>query len=181
MAHLIDDMINPDCYQACIRDQEEECTVEREIKIACDTVFAQEADICDAACSDVSEVPEGETAECTVPSPRILNCYELVNTKNRIRRRIDALETATLMYLNTGSLSPKTHYNIAPGERNCKQSYHPVLFNDEKLDDAEQPTGSTWSDIAQGYIEVNSHATKFFVEIFFKEKMICEINFRRKN
>ena len=60
---------------------------ERTHTIACDTVFASNSPDCLAQCID-------NVQECNLSAPRIIACYEIVEQKARMKRKVDALRTA---------------------------------------------------------------------------------------
>ena len=42
--------------------------------------------------------------ECTVDSPRLLNCWEVIDQQEMFKRKIDALDTAITEYVEHGKV-----------------------------------------------------------------------------
>ena len=54
LKHLIDDLIDPQCYQQCFIDREPNCVKQRQHKIACNTEFATTNEYCKTTCASQS-------------------------------------------------------------------------------------------------------------------------------
>ena len=150
MKHLIDDMIDPTCYEACIINKEDNCLKDRKHKIACDTVFAEQSEQCKPFCvNSTSKQPE-----CELDSPRIIDCYEIVEQKARMKRKVEALRQATVLYLGEGTLYPKSHYTIKAGPPACTTAYRVGDPSDEFDAFFGESEVIDWNEVSIGIIEV---------------------------
>ena len=61
--------------------------------------------------------------ENLTPVPRLLDCTEVVEKKEKIQRKIKSLDTAITLYIQEGSLHPKTFVTIPVSAPGCTTAY----------------------------------------------------------
>ena len=65
-------------------------------KRSCQSFFAQTHAACSSFCSNLTMTDE---AECILNTPRLLACSDILNQKERMDRKIDALSMALKLYV----------------------------------------------------------------------------------
>ena len=96
-------MVAGDCYKTCIVEKSEFCIKKRESKVSCLTVFGQTSPLCKETCKGATKDDKPQK-ECTVDSPRLLNCWEVIDQQDKFKRKIDALDTAITEYIEQGNV-----------------------------------------------------------------------------
>ena len=109
-----------ECYTACFIDQEEQCLKDRTVRISCNTIYAEQSEICAQPCENSTDI---DRDECEINSPRLIDCYEITEQKSRMQRKIEALKRAIEVYLDSGTTYPPTHYSIHGDQLGCTTAY----------------------------------------------------------
>ena len=71
MYHLLDDMIDGECFRTCVIERGETCLKKRKVEISCFTAYAQDPrSPCKAKCENATF--EGTTCEVSLESAKLL-------------------------------------------------------------------------------------------------------------
>ena len=113
--------------------------------------------MCKTTCTNATE-----SAECSVPSPRLLDCNEIVEKKEKIKRKITALDTAISLYIQEGSLHPKSFITIPVSAPGCTTAYRISKPFDDFDKDFGESEEIEWSIAAFNNIQLQFNMKKFF-------------------
>ena len=128
----------------------------------CATDFGQTSDLCKPQCA----VKEGEEpiegAECKVPSPRLLDCWEVIDQKDKFKRKIEALDTAMTEYVRNGGALINAVNEIKGTTAGCTTGYQAIDIRDPFAFDFGDDESIDWPKVAFANLQVQFNMKRFY-------------------
>ena len=139
-------------------EKEEHCIKERDVSIGCDTTFGQTSTTCAPQCVNTTLA----TAECVVSSPRLLDCWEVLDQKDKFKRKIEALDTAITEYIKNGGALINARTNIPESPPGCTTAYKRIDIRDPFAFDFGEDESIDWPRVAFANLQVQFNMKRFY-------------------